>query len=241
MTDKLDFEVIGFRQWNVDGDLRLTSSAMQYAWTPGVNEAKCCKGQGKPCKYAPNPKCECGLYALHAPEFWYGDDAAIQGMSMFTVGGMSGMYVAGLLSAWGRMEVHHNGFRAQYAQPVAIAVPDRKRDAAIARAVAAEYSLPTVPQSELERIAPEFGSPVPESMRPEKPESKTDDPWGFGAVITARLGGGWTYYSNVKFYGNTFAPAQPSVPEPTIEELARRNKPKYDPRHFSPKRRGGFA
>lgn len=255
-NDRLDFEVIGFRQWKVNEDLRMTSSAQRHEWTAGVNEAECKKvpmpagsfhwGTGaspeqQRCEHAPGNGCECGLYALHTPEFWYGPDAAQQGMSMFMFGGGEVMYVAGLVSAWGRMEVHHNGFRAQYAQPVAIALPDRKRDAAIARGVAAEYGLPLVPQSELERIAPEFGSTVPESMRPEKPKPSKE----LSGLANIIIGGNYLTYPSAPTLQYRWYTLDTSVTTPkpgdTIEELARRNKPKYDPRRFTPKHGGGLA
>jgi hypothetical protein len=171
-------EVLGFRQWRVDDDLRLTSASNRGRWEPGVNDARCVPGpvgMDAPGHAAPHHACECGLDALHAPTFWYGQDArddgslasAMRRMSN-AVSGLAGdrEYVAGLVVAWGRLEVHRDGFRAEHARVAAIAVPEGRKLALVARAVAHEYGVPAVPQAELERVAPEFGATVPKDLRP---------------------------------------------------------------------------
>jgi hypothetical protein len=90
--------------------------------------------------------------------------------------------VSGIIVGWGRIQVHHQGFRSEFARVAALAVPRTKRDAAIVRAVAAEYDVPCVPAGGLARIADEFGSTIPESLRPEKP-APTSDQLLFGGQL----------------------------------------------------------
>jgi hypothetical protein len=165
MTDRLSTEVIGFRQWAVTDDLELGSTAVSKVWKRGPNIAVCLASPR--CEEAPASGCHCGFYALHHPTFWYGKGGVTRG-PFYGFGPLHKRFVSGLVAAWGRLEVHHDGFRAERAKVVAIALPNSKLDAVIARAVAQEYGVPTIPQGELERVASEFGSTVPLGFRPEK-------------------------------------------------------------------------
>jgi hypothetical protein len=62
---------------------------------------------------SPAAGCECGLYALHP---WATRRSA---MWCRTVPG-DYFAVAGIIEAWGRVQVHDEGFRAQYARPTAL-------------------------------------------------------------------------------------------------------------------------
>lgn len=263
MTDKLQGEVIGFRQWTVDPDLRLASASGRGVWLPGENVARCespnhgpgLYGEGcTPCDHAPGADCHCGFYALHDPSFWYGDGGHMGGGIAFALTLRSRpLYVAGLVAAWGRLRVHHSGFRAERAKVVALAIPDGKRDAAIARAAAAEYGVPTVPQAELERVASEFGSTMPESLRPEKQSPLID----LAAFYNAMIGPAARGQSSNHYVWSTGGPLGPqpifgvdlgtrqppakpkAKPVPGAVQRARTRQRAYDPRAFLPKRKGG--
>jgi hypothetical protein len=107
---------------------------------------------------APAPDCECGLYAWYAPN------------SAYARGGR-GFVVTGAIAAWGRIEAHWQGFRAQFAQPVALAWSPDDAPEQIERTVliAAELELACVPLSRLEAEARRHGSPVPPELRPPPP------------------------------------------------------------------------
>lgn len=174
---ELGMEIIGFRQWRVDDDLRLTSTHKSEPWEPGWNTAVCRPvfGRGEEPHPVPGPSliCECGLYALHSPnQFWYTHDAERPALRLVAA---QKDIVAGIVAARGRVEVHHSGFRAEQAKVVAIAVPSSKRLAALARAVAAEYAVPAVPIEHLEEVAGEYGHTVPESLRPTPGPSWEDE------------------------------------------------------------------
>lgn len=189
----LTTEVVGYRQWYVTTDLELRAAGFGRGgtWERGENTAKC--GRMKeapisrslhssrlyiddfsyeyvddPCGDSPGEKCECGFYALHDPsDHWYGKDSGL--MSVWHQANTDPL-LSGIIVAWGKVQVHHQGFRAEHARIAALALPKTKRDQAVARAVASAYGVPCVPSEELPLIAAEYGGTVPVEYRPDKPE-----------------------------------------------------------------------
>lgn len=163
--------VIGFRSFGVRSN-RLVSSggAIRYDWAPGPNRARCLRNQVDPLRYpnawapspppaahdAPHPDCACGLYAMHSA----GD-----------VGGNPATAVCGAICAWGRIEVHATGLRAEYARVVALAplFPPEwgGHDLTSLGLVAWRYGVPLLAFGELESAAREHGIAVPAELRPE--------------------------------------------------------------------------
>jgi glycine cleavage system H protein len=90
----------------------------------------------------------CGLYALYDPSDRRLDFRADQAV--------------GAVAAWGELEVHRTGFRAEHACIVALAVPERAdpdaRDA-LERA-SARYRVPLVPAARLSAEARRHGAPL---------------------------------------------------------------------------------
>ena len=111
MSDAPDFvqAVVGYRAWHLedDGTLRpWTFSALP--WDPGVNTAVC----AREVRHAPPvADCMCGLYALTDPADRRLDFRADQAV--------------GAIAAWGDLEVHRTGFRAEHACVTALALPER--------------------------------------------------------------------------------------------------------------------
>jgi hypothetical protein len=72
------------------------------------------------------------------------------------------------VSAWGRLVVYADGFRAEHARVEALAVPDGldRLGPAQVRAAAAALDVPLVPHAELEAYAAELGGGVPPALRP---------------------------------------------------------------------------
>lgn len=165
--------VIGYRQWML-ADWVLTPVSVGHPWRPGVNHAKCqpapnliiswgSAGEAPPANHAaPHKNCDCGLYALHEPAEQLYDHT-------------SDTYVLGAVAAWGDLRVHHDGFRAEYAQIVALAAG--KADLT---EVANLYGVPVVPRDLLALEAERHGQPLPLEIRPEKPERNPDEyvTWG---------------------------------------------------------------
>lgn len=153
--------VVGFRAWRLadDGELVPWTVTSAGGWVPGVNTAAChiarfalAMGDGPrrtPRHRPPAATCMCGLYALHDvddPRIAPGDGSAL-----------------GAIVAWGDLEVHATGFRAEHACVVALALPERagpgERDR-LERA-ARRYGVPLVPRLHLEAAAREHGAPLP--------------------------------------------------------------------------------
>jgi hypothetical protein len=77
-------------------------------------EARCPDG----CAVAPAAACSCGIYAFH-PWSRAFEPGAVSGREV----GDGVWTVWGEVEAWGEMEVYEDGFRAEYARPVAVYIP----------------------------------------------------------------------------------------------------------------------
>jgi hypothetical protein len=107
----------GLRGWTVGGGSRLGSLAQQGSWAKGSQptKARCAAGGGH---RAPAQDCGCGLYALHptAPQC---QSSFAKAHRAARADGTSGE-LAGIVAAWGEVELHESGFRAEYARPHAL-------------------------------------------------------------------------------------------------------------------------
>lgn len=74
----------------------------------------------------PAANCTCGLYALHP---------SVGGRSSFLHLAISDLRVTGIVEAWGQVHIHAEGFRAQYARPVALALAGTPRRSDFGRLV----------------------------------------------------------------------------------------------------------
>ena len=103
---------------------------------------------------SPHSHCQCGIYAYHTPgpRSWFGE----------------AYWCEGVVSAWGRLVVHGDGFRAQHAAVEALAIPDGLDLAGPAqvRAAAAALGVPVIAHDELGAFADSLGGGVPCSLRP---------------------------------------------------------------------------
>jgi glycine cleavage system H lipoate-binding protein len=139
--------LIGFRAWHLNGDGALVPWALSGAgaWEPGVNTAVCHAGKSHA---PPAADCMCGLYALASSR-----DPRLHGLDG---------QIVGAVAAWGDIELHRTGFRAEHAAVVALAEPEGGHPAA--PRAAARYDVPLVPRDELEITARRFGRPVDPSV-----------------------------------------------------------------------------
>ena len=178
MSDAPDLiaPIIGYRQWrvtrNAAGEPELSSGGIgDAAWTPSTNRAECkltqlaaagtyspsqtvAEGGERPHE-APGADCSCGMYGTHALD--EPEDSTLP---------------TGAIVAWGRIEVHRSGLRAEYARVAVLGMPKVVRSDAqreLVEAAAARYGVPCVPGDRVEEAARELGSPVPASLLPERP------------------------------------------------------------------------
>lgn len=146
--------VIGFRAWKLADDGTLWPRSISglerlcaEPWEPGPNRARCVYvGFSRSPHPVPGADCDCGLYAHH------------------TVGELRRYRreddVLGAVAAWGDMQVHRTGFRAQYAQVVAlVAVHDTARAGAV-RWAADRHGVMLVGQDDLDKEVTAHGSPL---------------------------------------------------------------------------------
>lgn len=112
----------GFRSWELgldgDGVIRLSGFGGS-KWREGGETTRAeCLERGEHWRAhtstAPAGNCSCGLYAFHP---WLADP----GRPLRSWRGLrQPLSVVGLIEAWGQVQLHGNGFRAQYARPVAL-------------------------------------------------------------------------------------------------------------------------
>jgi hypothetical protein len=148
--------IVGFRAWRVDrGVLVPWSAGAAGAWNPGVNTARCLFHVEH---RAPVATCTCGLYALADA-----DDERLR----------PHVEAVGAIVAWGDVEVHRTGFRAEQATIVALALPDPcpRRHAEDLRDAARRYGVPLVAQDHLVATACEYGRPIPWASVPVRPRA----------------------------------------------------------------------
>jgi hypothetical protein len=143
----------GVRQWSVGwsaGSAELRGFA-NTEWVAGGEPtvARCRAGGGgrwgthRP----PRRDCSCGLYALHP---WEQPGALYGG-----AGGGLLEQIHGIVEAWGQVELHGNGFRAQYARPVALAlvgVPRRSDAGRIVDLLASRYYAEVIEVADVDEL-----------------------------------------------------------------------------------------
>jgi hypothetical protein len=154
--------VVAFRSWRLSGD-RLVSPFIPCRWDGRVMHATCydanrtlTRGVGwlNESHASPHPGCQCGIYAYHTPgpRSWFGE----------------AYWCEGVVSAWGRLLVHGDGFRAEHAAVEALAIPDGldRAGPAQVRAAAAALGVPLLAHEELVSFAESLGGGVPRSLLP---------------------------------------------------------------------------
>ena len=81
--------------------------------------------------------------------------------------------IRGLVTAWGRMEVHVDGFRAEFAQ-VAALVDEPALEPGLAQALATRYGVPLISETDWadDSFIKEFGEIIPLELRPKIGETR---------------------------------------------------------------------
>jgi len=155
--------VVGFRAWRL-GRERLLSPYIPLRWDGRTMHAECydanrslLRGEGWLAEphASPDPRCQCGIYAYHRPGLraYYGEWA----------------WAEGVITAWGRIEVHADGFRAEHARIEALARPERDGPAVreTIERIATDLGVPLLVRSELAEAAEAHGGALPPALRPD--------------------------------------------------------------------------
>jgi hypothetical protein len=149
----LSAPIVAFRSWRVSGE-RLVSPFIPCRWDGRVMHAACydanrtlTRGTGwlsEP-HTSPDPRCQCGIYGYFTPgpRSWFGE----------------AWWCEGIISAWGRVEVHADGLRAEHARVEALALPEAgdRLGATAIRAAAAELGVPLLEPGGLRAFADALG------------------------------------------------------------------------------------
>lgn len=132
----------------------------QYAdweWSAEKNTAKCI---GSHLEAAPYGACNCGLYSYYDAE-------------QCTPGGFS---IMGIVTSWGRIEAHATGMRSQFMEIHALWGGDAMKLLGPEWDGVLKFWVGEVDRKEFASLASEFGSPIPETMRPLEVEVEEDYP-----------------------------------------------------------------
>jgi len=163
VTEAPDFSEFlgGYRAWFAAADGRLEPLRGGPSWIPGTNAAVCGAIEpGRERHAAPAPNCECGLNALHSPA-----------RDQFEPICEDASFVIGGVAAWGAIELHLTGFRAQFARIVALETPpcvDKERLRRL-RSAARRYRAPLVSGDELPEAIKATARFLPEEeLRPQR-------------------------------------------------------------------------
>jgi len=143
--------VIGFRNWRlIDGVL--TSPYSGVAWEEPLLCARCLSTPDL--HLAPDPDCDCGVSAYHEPQLRF-STVDFQGVS-------------GIVTLWGRVEVHPDRLRGEYARVEALAVYDRwsRRQRTGVEAVAAQLGVDLVDLHDQADAAIAYGAALPPAAVP---------------------------------------------------------------------------
>lgn len=176
-------KVVGYRVFQLNKG-ELCSCGTKNRWMPGVNKARCDApglwdenqriwnqipfnagewGQANPrptLHDAPKNDCQCGLYAFHkAPTDW--PEGALKGA------------VGAVVLSWGKMQVHRDGFRAEYSEIVAL-VYDPYCGPVFLKRIKKAAKLYGVGVLSIDELATSeitgLGESIPESLMPEEPK-----------------------------------------------------------------------
>lgn len=140
----------------------ISPTKVGHVWKPGVNVADCLLIEGTEMHMAPHPNCQCGLYSYYdCPKL--------------SVIGRSVSRVVGVVTQWGQIEAHATGMRSQFMKIEALLGNEAQL-----RTLASEwfdsedapliFDNETTSCDEFASLASEFGSPLPETMRPKVTE-----------------------------------------------------------------------
>jgi hypothetical protein len=158
-------QAVGYRLWRPD-DKWLVSPFRPTVWPYSTwLQAVCLESptdfpQGplpkahrqEPWAAPPVARCGCGIYAYH--------DAANM------LGALDEHAIGGAVLCWGRITIHPEGIRAQYARPIALCRPEAWRNARLSQPIlqriADGYGIPLLESRHLVSYAGEFG----DSYRP---------------------------------------------------------------------------
>ena len=205
--------VRGIRKWEVGGDRQGIPRLLGYsnwAWQPwGKPTIAACLAvygaghAGDEGEAAPATNCTCGLYAHHP---WA--RKATEDFDLLSGVSPEDDWLIGVVDAWGKLEVHEDGFRAQFARPVLLVAgtPEAGEETDTLDRVAAEYRCSTVrvdsagdlrdlfgevsgalDRSFVEELVASIPPPAPWTPPPPPRVRTWDNPWDRPGIVLDHL------------------------------------------------------
>ena len=174
--------IVGIRVWLVNRNgllplkLGLKGTNSTYIWDPGVNEARCntyspatpvwltktSKPQHAKDKRVPGEACICGFHAFYSLTDLLRYFEQLHMKYILQAG------VIGIVRGWGHTRLHPDGWRTQFAEPIALFHGLHESDGeGYLKQLAEIYSLPLLGPGAYPHIMSEFGIIVPEDLRPD--------------------------------------------------------------------------
>lgn len=127
-------------------------------WDPGVNKAGCAIGNGhRPPTRSPVNTCQCGFYSYYTGKY-------------VPVGGLT---IFGIVTSWGKIEAHPTGMRSEFMQIHALWGGRILKDLGAEWEDVLQFDIQHYTREEFIAMASEFGSSIPEEMRPKPEEEKS--------------------------------------------------------------------
>jgi hypothetical protein len=149
--------VHAFRDWHALPE-GLTSPRTGVTWASPVLTAECrprtAEDLVRPSHHAPGHDCSCGIRGYFHPNR---DTSKVDFQG-----------VTGVITAWGQVEVHEDGIRAEFARVQALGVYSRwtRRQKAMVSAIAGDLGVDLVDLRDLEAAAAYYATPVPAALVP---------------------------------------------------------------------------
>jgi hypothetical protein len=124
----------GLRCWRAGQGRRLEAPFTRQTWQAGASptRARCTAGSGH---HSPASRCGCGLYALHPTAVQC--QASFGAIQRAAAASVHDAEIVGIVAAWGEVELHESGFRAEYARPHVLLLPAGSRNGSYAELVRA--------------------------------------------------------------------------------------------------------
>ena len=149
--------VDGLRVWRIVGTDQerpmLAAQGVRHVWPPGETMRAYClaptghrrRDEKDEPHIAPSSDCSCGIYALH-PGHRHAIAQAERSLAT------PGLTVSGVVSGWGRLEVHLAGFRAEYARPSVLFERGDDARTGLVRQLGESYGARVVPIPDLDAL-----------------------------------------------------------------------------------------
>jgi len=170
--------LLGYRSWGFleeEDQIHLTAmfnhfqtkKSQENIWVPGLNKASCHGNLNQVAQVFPHLNHECGFNAFFDP-----GDAAEFSNGFRSLGVKPDKFIFGSVAGFGQMQIHQDGWRSEYALPLALLMPKkltRPGQGRIIKEASKRYGLPLFSsQQELAAYSLTKASEVDKNLKPRR-------------------------------------------------------------------------